>query len=331
MIARTMRFTILAPYNAQTGGPEALHQLAHKLSKLKLDVGIWYYDDKAIDDVKKLTASGQLRLGSVLRLAPRANPVAAYGKYDAKALEVIHFDEETVFVVPEVLLDLAPFLSSFKVVFWWLSFDVALWRIGNTNLNYLRFGRFIHAGQSTYACRVCDALGLPKVMPLSDYSARPDRAVDRATKTDSVVINATPHKVIFNVPRILEAISAGGRVRVVTAHGLPQEAIYRALEESKAYLELGNLQGKDRMPREALARQCLVYSLRVGAWEDLRLPASHLLDYRDVPQLSALMMRACTDYNSLVDGLEPARAAVAGEEARFEREVAALASAAASL
>lgn len=310
---------------SRTGGPEALHQLAHELSSQGEVVGAWYYQPEDFRVLAEARKAGKLRPGLVLKLPQRETRIPDYDRYQVEPLQEIHFSAETVFVVSETWTELAVYFQGFRTIFWWLSVDFAFRSLSQINLNFLRFPNFYHAYQSDYADSFLRALGFNNVVPLSDYSVisgvgEADQGLG-STKRNLVVFGANPRKIIFDLKVLSERMSSELACQTIIANGMTKEQVDQGLQVAKVYVELGNSPGKDRMPREALLKDCLVYALKCGAWRDYNLPEDYYLDLHELPLLISKVRDGLANYERHRLALQAARQKVIAEPSQFQRDV----------
>ena len=102
--------------------------------------------------------------------------------------------------------------------------------------------------------------------------------------------------------------------------------VLSALSGATAYLELGHLPGRDRMPREAAHVGTPVICLARGAgycWQDIPLPVDYRVPFREGwPALAAqALRRVLDDPRQAANDQAPYRLWVSGERERYENAV----------
>lgn len=320
-----MQIVILIPLGVRTGGPEAMHQLSDSLLGQGWDARVWYTQ---AGDLEALAgAVSEASGGNVtLRVPVRRNPFDDYDRYRVVPADVVHVDARTCFILPEVHINWIKHLPHSRCVIWWLSVDNALEGLGSrhVNLNTLRHSRVLHAWQSGYARDFLQALGMPQVLPLSDYT--PPADIARGLARTDIAMNAGG-KVIYDVAAIAARLERECGVRVHLIRGMSREQVYDALGRSKLFIDLGNFPGKDRMAREALLRGCCVFALDAGAARDYMLPDEFYFKPDDVEQIFPAAGLVMADQPRLFALQRAACEAVMRERFVFEREVGRLAQA----
>lgn len=108
--------------------------------------------------------------------------------------------------------------------------------------------------------------------------------------------------------------------------GMSYQEVAEALASATAYLELGHLPGRDRMPREAAHFGTPVVCLARGAgycWHDVPLPLEYRVPYRPgwSDEAAIALRRVLDDPAAAASAQEPYRAWVAGERERYEAAV----------
>ena len=141
-----MKIVILIPLGSRTGGPEALHQIAHALLQQGYDVIVWYVLPSDIDSIKELYNQGQLSIQTILNIGYRPLDIEEYKQYRTVTEEQIHLSKNMCFVIPEVYIELVKYFDFCSNLIWWLSVDNAFGYLANgqVNLNYLRKNNCSH-------------------------------------------------------------------------------------------------------------------------------------------------------------------------------------------
>lgn len=105
--------------------------------------------------------------------------------------------------------------------------------------------------------------------------------------------------------------------------GMPYVDVLRELGSATAYLELGHLPGRDRLPREAAHLGTPVVCLARGAgycWKDVPLPIDYRVAFREgwPREAAQALRRVLDDPHSAAQEQEPYRIWVGGERERYE-------------
>jgi hypothetical protein len=288
-----------------SGGPEAIHQLAHELSAQGVEA----------------------RLVSLPETVGWPE-VEAYAGYGCAWADSAPDSPESVVVVPEVAMSVLSHHQQSQRVVWWLSVDhaevytLARWK------NPRRIRRVLagahHVVQSAYALDVVTGReGLPAEM-LSDY-------VSTSTGSPGVV---RPGSVAYN-PARGEELTAAVRALAPDLDWRPIEGLDRAgvdalLRSTAVYLDLGNHPGKDRIPREAALAGCVVVVGRTGsaAYDaDVPIPEHHKVPLTDDPtevaaRVVPLLRSVLADRAPQLAAQARYREAIGRERDVFSQEVA---------
>jgi hypothetical protein len=220
---------ILTPDHYETGGVEALYQLADAINSLGGNA-ITIFDNS------------------------QNNPIPnRYKNYNIKYEDynMIDYNINNTLVVPEVWTD--RFINkNINRCIWWLSVDN----------NHNKFNEFLDEGilnlyQSNYALFHLVEKGTIQYMPLYDYINIIDK-FNYDVKSKKNIVCYNPAKGIDITNKI---ISNNKDIQFVPLIGMSEIQVVDALKSSKVYIDFGNHPGKDRIPREAaLAGNCIISS-----------------------------------------------------------------------
>ena len=240
------RFVVACPRGSETGGPEALHQLAAALSSGSQEAFLW---DPYHADV----------------LAEATSYYSQYGVQWTDSAPVAG----DVLVVPETMGELIPrFYGHCQCVFWWLSVDNFFVADRYPLAILLKiFPKVIHAAQSHYAQDFLRQQGVQSLR-LTDYlnaefvtRFREDSALqETAARQFDIAIN--PAK---GFDRSSKVITACSDLNFVLLERMSREEVINSLSSSKVYLDLGSHPGTDRIPREAALLGCVVVTNKRGS------------------------------------------------------------------
>lgn len=197
----------------------------------------------------------------------------------------------------------------------------------------------IHAHQSAYARSFLEACGFHDTLSLSDYTNTSLEHTESAQyfpknfSRDALPIALfNPSKQSNLTSLFIHFIQAcySDQIELKELSGLTKEQIESHYNEAHIYLELGHGPGKDRMPREASARGCVVYALRCGAHannEDLPIPAEFKFCVDDLANdasrrlLAQRIINSCRNYQRDYSRQLPYRISIANEGPRFREEI----------
>ncbi len=276
------RWQVLCPARSVTGGPEALHQLAHVARRRGIDARMVYLGaeaDAAAD--------------------PTAEP---YRIYEPRRDAAIDDRPDTLVIAPETETHRLPGLRRAQRAIWWLSVDNHAVVAAEARARWQRYwwkrwsGRLPrhfdptqplpglwHLAQSAYARDHLSRHGIAPVLMLTDY-LRDDFLAHSRSAAASVV--RQPRRIAYNPKKGLEATqaiiaAAAGRFEFVPIQNMNARQVIELLCSTAVYMDFGHHPGRDRLPREAVACGCRVLTGRRGAAgfaEDVPVPEALKVD-----------------------------------------------------
>jgi len=308
---------------AATGGPEALHQLSHALTRLGLECYMVYF---RVGDGVRIEKD---RIRSASPLA--AKMVDFYAAYAPRFEPEVPRDADTLVVLPEALALQHYRFKLGKVAIWWLSVDNAYRGAPQLEDEAVRrelFARpdLIHLWQSAYARDFLREGGAPNVAELRDYT--------------SPLFTQTPPA--GPPPRLACAYNAakGGdlgrdffevhpRLDGLALKGFSKPELRDIFSERLVYVDFGHFPGQDRLPREAAASGAVAFVHRKGAGahdEDFPLPEVFKFEEGEVRsgELAARIEAVMADPRRYWDLQRPFRDRILGERQAFHAQAAAL-------
>lgn len=246
-----------------TGGPEAIHQAAMAVRAAGLQAEIVYYS----------VGSRPLRVGDQVKFEVAGeNPcLSVFAPYEPKPAPHVLVSENSIVVLPEVLIGEIDAFRGSRIVIWWLSVDNALISCASLRERegcqaFLERGEIEHWYQSDYAKRFLIANGARSARRLSDFthSSFKPAVVGRPNTGNRILYNrrkgATLARHFFDANRHFEAVALDG---------LDRTSLIAAYRSGSVYVDFGTLPGKDRMPREAAACGCTIFLHQVGSGREL--------------------------------------------------------------
>jgi len=317
---------IFCPAGYATGGPEALHQLGAKLTRLDFNVFMHYYSTPdSVDIVHK-----------------------NYEKYSVPVADEVDNVSRNIMILPETHL-LPIFDDNYKhvrKVIWWLS--VVNYYITQENLtqslkgekyfklrNYL--GRFPtasfsrlkrrkdvqHISHSYYSQVHLAENGIKPVGRISDYmnSAFFDM-VDESTPKESLVI----YNPIKNDAFLDKIIALTPTIKWVPIKGMTPAEVATLMNKAKLYVDFGFHPGKERMPREACIMRCCMIIGKTGSaayQQDMPIPEQYRFDKSEdqIPAIIERIGQCLNSYKTLVADFAPYRETLYREEEQFEQDI----------
>ncbi|ATE59442.1 hypothetical protein [Thauera sinica] len=323
-----MKFVILCPLGARTGGPEACFQLSDALLRLGFEAEMWLHEPADIIAFQEYNLDPVP--GTPFELPAKAHGIEEYDPYRYEPFTRYSPEERVVFVLPEVYLSVISLFLGKEVMIWWLSVDNAFKALGGINLNFLRHPSIRHAAQSRYAEGFLQAVGLDP-RRLTDYTVVPRGDAGAVSQRPLRVALNAGNKVIVDLDAIsalIEAYCPG--VEIVRIAGLPREKVYEIFSTSRVFIDLGNFPGKDRMAREALLLGAAIILGNSGAGaneEDFPIARMYRPDVYAYPQIAGLAAHMALHPEAHASRFHSARQTFLDEKGNFDAEVLELASA----
>jgi hypothetical protein len=275
--------------SAKTGGPEALHQLGHRIARNGGAARMVYYDVPFSIE------------GNVFRGGKGPFPLLEhFAQYEPQVLRESALGPDTLLVFPEPLLKKATAYGgqySCQRALWWLSVDNALH--ANPELRNEDYARalfadvnLIHFYQSEYARTALMNNGARRYLPLSDYTD-PQFIQRSLTPSENPPIQYRNNNVCFfpNKGRELALrfltcdTSLRQQIEFVAIRDMTKAQVRDALFQARVYIDFGHHPGKDRVPREAAIAGAVVLLHAAGAanfFGDHPLPADYRFTQDDV-------------------------------------------------
>lgn len=300
---------ILCPAGITTGGPEALHQLAHKLIGFGVDARLVYFtgDPNSEDWVN----NSQSWAKSVTPL---------YAHYDVRVANDIIDAPDNVVIAPELWPFALARATHCQKAIWWLAAIPEMRSILEHFPGDVR--ELTHLCQSALARHSLHALGAATTFMLSDYT-RPSYLVPFDPVVKEPVVAYSPAKGMEYTSAILQQLPD---VRFERLQGMTPEQLRDTLRRSMLFIDFGHHPGKDRIPREAAISGCCVIVARRGSanfYHDVPIPERFKFstDQFDVGAITAGIRHVLGSYRSESQSFDFYRIAIMNEEANFEDEV----------
>lgn len=291
------RYVILCPRNTETGGPEALHQLGAALIAAGHEAAMHYLPARATN-----------------RCPPR------YLHYGVPVVHQFEDRPDVVVVIPEVMTDWVWRLHHAQRLIWWLSVAfyrqrpkkwtkrAKLWlreRLPSRRpYTFQPLPRLKHVYHGEYVRRFLASHGIADALPLCEYLSPAflieEADVPAATRRSVCLYN--PRKGLAFTQQVIAAC-AGTGIEFVPLSGYNEDQLRALFGSSKLYIDFGEHPGRDRMPREAAACGCIVFTGQRGSAGnpvDVPLPPFYKLDEQQPETLGLLrtrLLQACEAYD----------------------------------
>lgn len=300
---------LVCPAGAQTGGPEALHQLCDQLNE---STNIPAYMLYVVSD------------GVGVTFAPRSTTPAPYRHYNAPAVshDALRRGNPSYLILwPECwtdeMMDYLDHCTSEPTpcAIWWLSVD-------NNTRRFKDWDRkdIIHLYQSEYAKQHLLSNGATYIYQMTEYISNPPNPDNSISRSIDVLFN--PLKGVHYTDAIRKRSSAAIQFRPIGAGPegsvrITPDEVRGLLLRAKIYMDFGPHPGMDRLPREAALAGCLVVTNQEGAAqydEDVPLPAKYKVKVFDPEAIHKLLKDLLENVEARNSDLEDYRAWIRGQK-----------------
>jgi hypothetical protein len=315
---------IFCPGGFATGGPEALHQLAHHLNNLGFEAYMYYYS----------TPEGKNGLHE------------NYVKYQVPVADDPENSARHIMIIPESFLYpiFTKKFSKIRKAIWWLSVDYyfidlnkhierlkkkKFYKIRNVlgafkvaTFKHLKGMGILHIGHSYYSVVQLRENGIEPIGPIADYMN--DVFFDEQAspvKEDIIIYNPKKNdeflaSIISQTPGLIW--------KPLENMGPPEVAGWMA--RAKLYIDFGYHPGKERMPREACMMRCCMIIGKSGSavyTEDMPIPQKYRFEKNDehIPAIIACINDCLTNYDNRIADFNPYRDVVCREKEKFVEDI----------
>lgn len=222
---------VLCPARIVTGGPEAIHQLVHKLK-------------------------GFGHAAKIVPIPDVANPaLLQYRNYRVDFAHAIEDHVKHVLVTTEVNPGALKGYQHIRKAVWWLSVDFHQTLAEKFDFSAPENQGVIHFAQSAYAHSFLLAQGVEHVFPLSDYLNELYLRQTRPVRKNDWILYTPVKGAEVVVDRLKRADPT---LRWLALKGMTKNKHAQTMRQGKVYVDFGSHPGKDRQPREAAVNGCCV-------------------------------------------------------------------------
>ena len=308
-----MNYYVICPW-AETGGPEALHQLCSTLNDIGENAFIYYHDGT--------NNFSQINRGQVIE---------KYSQYNIKTCDVGSIELldsiENVIVIPEVFpIKVIEHFKNCKIIFWRL----CIFTHGQ-ELTEQFFQKVYHGCQNDTQFNILKESNLfnpKKYFMLTDYTNESYIIEEDQLSTNrkrKILYN--PRKGLKHSRIIIDKLS-GKDIEIVPIVGMTNEQIKKNILESKVYIDFGDHPGKDRIPRECAIGGCVVITgtQRCGA-NQIDIPINTKFEYNEYmdsynyDEISEFVLNVLDNYAYYFKDQESYRDIIRKEKETFKNEV----------
>lgn len=306
-----MNYYVLSPW-AETGGPEALHQLCSTLNEIGEKAYIYYYGNDY----------SQIHKGEF---------VQKYSEYNLNSSDVGSIDlldkKENTIIVPEVFpIKIIERFKNCKVVFWRLSIFTH-----GQELNSPIFKEIYQGCQSDTQFNILKKSKLfdrKKYFMLSDYiNLTYLKEEKNILKDRKNYILYNPKKGLKHTQILINELS-GYNVKLIPISGLSNEQINGLICASKVYIDFGDHPGKDRIPRECASGGCVVITGTQNCGDNIKdisiqtkFEYDQINDIYDYKTIAKFILEVCRNYEFYFNQQKDYRNLIRKEKKIFIKEV----------
>ncbi|MCT6868845.1 MAG: hypothetical protein M3Z80_02740 [Apibacter sp.] len=319
----TSKIFILCPANNSTGGPEALHQLSHKLrTKLNLDAKMYYIQKKSNIDPK-----------------PKV-----YNIYDTLEIDTIEDHSDNIIIIPESLTNYIYKFYKSKKIIWWLSVDFYSICMKNRHRG-LKFylSKYIkgkkedkeyyfenlpnvyHWAQSyrSYLFLLKNKVPVNKISFICDY-VNPlffkISSKENSTEYKENIIIYNPKK---NKKEIRKIINKSSQFKWIAIKNMTPMEVVETMNKAKIYVDFGYNPGRDKMLRESSVMNCIIISGKGGSslyQKDLNIPEEYKFEFikENYSKIISKIEQSIENYEKYIIDFVEYRKEVLEEETQFE-------------
>lgn len=273
------KIIIFCPPKKVTGGPEALHQLSHKLHKIGLKNVFMHY------------------------LPKRPNPKAAnYAIYDSKEINIVEDHPDNIMIIPESMTFLIKKYPKSQKIVWWLSVEfykiLVDYRVRKQNifkkLFYKQFDKeyhfeplpnVFHWAQSFRSSLYLKEHHIPEsqIDHVCDYInpifLHDSRQIKKNLSNNTILYNPKKGK-----EEIALLIQNSPELEWVPIQNMTADQIKELMSQSLLYVDFGENPGRDKMLRESVSQDCCIVSGKNGSskyYEDLMIPDDYKFEFSE--------------------------------------------------
>lgn len=265
-----------------SGGPEALCQLFQELQNAGFKTHMFWV---AADYSNiKIRYDFNVKTWYICKQDFTQGPTVYKQKYNTKTLDLdLPLDTSTLIIIPEIWGNLIPILKNAQIGFYWLSID-NFYYIGSENYRLQLFEKksdpynCIHLSDAPWISKKLLDWGLTSHLleaPISSHYFSTPQTKNKFEK--SIAYN--PAK---GAQLAASFISKYQKYQYIPLKGLDESGIINALDQAKIYIDFGHFPGKDRIPREALMRNCIIFIHNAGCATDYEsFPLDNFFRFND--------------------------------------------------
>ncbi len=249
-----------------TGGPEALCQLSYELTKIGHHPHIFWTTFDYANTIQRIYKNNRWYL---CKQNFDASPSVFLQKYKTKYVDFdVPLDQSTLIIIPEIWGNLIALFQEAHIGFYWLSID-GFYAKFSDNYRSLLFEKksdpynCIHLSDAPWISKKLQEWGLTSYLleaPISNHYFSTPKIKQ---PTNSIVYNP-----VKGADLAKSFIHLYPMHHYVPLKNMDEQGVINALDAAKIYIDFGNFPGKDRIPREALSRDCVIFIHNAGCATD---------------------------------------------------------------
>lgn len=319
-ITNIKRILIVCPVSV-TGGPENLCQLFSELKENGFEAYFLWVNSPIL---KKYKEGNWYICGNDLDITPSIYKQ----KYHIKHLDHdLILDKSTLIIVPEIWCDFLPFFELATKMIAWLSigFIHVVNRSETCRILIEQKKMYLmdcyHLAQAPWIEKTLLEWGATSYL-LGDYISNEYSSVRKENKID-FSIAYFPRKGGSLAQKFIEKNEDYNYIRL---ENLSVDEMIIALDRSKIYIDFGFFPGRDRVPREALLRDCVIFIHNIGCAADYdSFPIDNYFRFSDQDvidgTLSKKIEETFVNYEKMQSMQSSMQKSVAGELSLFKERV----------
>ncbi|MCL2521937.1 MAG: hypothetical protein FWE36_03655 [Erysipelotrichales bacterium] len=316
LITANTKVYIFCPAHAQSGGPEALHQLRFYLEACNLESYLVYYNKENNN------------------LTP-----ARYEIYNPKVLELedIIDNHENIMIVPESNTRLLLGYQNLQKAIWWLGIsanDIFMFKKNFKNLikKFIRkrlskkyVNNVYNLCGSKFAYQFLEKKKIKNIHYLVEPISRDflldssEICLKASNRVDTVLYN--PSKPSETLTKLLKS----ERIKFIPLRGYTPQGLAELFRSSKLYIDFGEFGGPERLPKETVFFGMMILVGKQNAATndfDVAIPEKYKLSgFNDIENIEKQILELLRNYEDAVNDFASFRQKIMMLEANFIQQI----------
>ena len=346
IVNKDSKIYVFCPANCATGGPELLHQFVYILRNNGFNAFMYYIPNNKLKpvhcsyEIYNVLYVNEIEDNSKnILVMPEMYSYIKMSENYVNIKKIIWWLSVDNFYITR---DLSYLKTAFKInlyrfvdrvrirLFHSYKFDLPKYVL-NKNKNFrndqdkLLLSPVMHLVQSYYAYETLIHMGVSKdkILFLSDYlnDVFLNNVINYNDRKDIVLFNPTKGR-----PTTENIIKHSKNINFIAIENMSREEVFSLLNEAKVYIDFGNHQGKDRLPREAALSGCCIITGERGAAKnkyDIEIPDKYKFDVDkvDMNDIIHCISDCIENYNKNILNFEKYRMKILSEKDFFVKTV----------